>query len=352
MGDRPTIYAVAKRCGVSTTTVSRVMQDETFGSEKTRDLVMKVAAEIGWVPNGQARGLASRKAGIVGLVFPDLGQPGAAEEESPLYVDQVIRGAERAATSLGQAVLIAAVRESGGKSLVYSVAGKVDGLVIMSRSLSDKDISAIARSVPVVLLAHKPGRRSFDHIVVDNRSGSRDMTSHLISVHSYKDLAFVAGPEGSPDSAERFAGFCEALSAARIAAPDAPIDEGNFTESGGRKVMERLIGKGPLPRALVFGNDEMAIGALEVLQSAKIRVPQDIAITGFDDIAVARHLNPALTTVKQPMRELGEQAVSLLFSRIQEPKSSRRTVYLSTELIIRKSCGCQSGRLRHRKISE
>ncbi|MDA8384822.1 MAG: LacI family DNA-binding transcriptional regulator [Actinomycetota bacterium] len=342
MSDRPTIYAVAQRCGVSTTTVSRVLHDESFGSERTRQLVLRVAAELGWVPNGAAQGLASRKAGVVGLLFPDLGLPAAAEEESPLYVDQVIRGAERTAASMGQAVLIAAVKASGGKSLAYSVAGKVDGLVIMSRSLSDKDIATISQTVPVVLLANKPGSRSYDNVSVDNRTGVRELTSHLISHHSYASLGFVAGPHGSPDSAERFRGFCEALGTAGLPVPEAPTAEGNFTEIGGRKAMHRLIEQAELPRAIVFGNDEMAIGALSVLHDSSLRVPEDVAITGFDDIAVARHLHPPLTTVRQPMRELGEQAVSLLFARIQDPRSSRKSVYLSTELVVRASCGCET----------
>ncbi len=342
MSQRPTIYAVAKRCGVSTTTVSRVMQDESFGSPLTRERVLSTALELGWVPNGAARGLASRKAGIVGLLFPDLGEPGVGQEESPLYVDQVIRGAERVTTAAGQAVLIAAVRATGGKSLAYSVAGKVDGLVIMSRSLSDKDVAAIARTVPVVLLAHKPGRKTLDHVAVDNRSGAREITTHLLDVHGYRDLVYVGGPEGSPDSNERFIGFCESLEAAGLPIPERPVTEGGFTETGGRNAMRRLLEASKPPRAIVFGNDEMAIGALSILAKARISVPGKVAVTGFDDIAIARHVNPSLTTVKQPMRELGEEAVQLLFARLQDPKAAKRTVYLSTELVLRESCGCNS----------
>ncbi|WP_298209572.1 LacI family DNA-binding transcriptional regulator [Ferrimicrobium sp.] len=340
MADRPTIYAVAAQCGVSTTTVSRVMQDETFGSERTRQRVLATALELGWVPNGAARGLASRRAGIVGLLFPDLGEPDVGQEESPLYVDQVIRGAERIATHAGQAVLIAALKASGGKSLAYSVASKVDGLVIMSRSLADKDVSAIARTVPVVLLAHKPARRSLDHVAVDNRTGARDVTSHLLTAHGYENIVFVGGPVGSPDSSERFAGFCEALAQAGRTVPAQPVAEGGFTELGGRAVMERLLADGQLPRAIVFGNDEMAIGALSSLKRAGIGVPDDIAITGFDNISVSRHVTPSLTTVRQPMRELGEAAVELLLARIRQPDATRKTLFLSTELVVRGSCGC------------
>src|ERR1700739_4206987 len=154
MPDRLTIYEVAQRSGVSTATVSRVMADGKGFSAATRDRVLAIAAELGWVPSGPARGLASRRSGIVGLLFPDLGRSGDAEQESPLYVDQVIRGAERAATAVGDAVLIAATQSASGRELAFSVAGKVDGLVVMARSLADEDITAIARSVPVVMLAN------------------------------------------------------------------------------------------------------------------------------------------------------------------------------------------------------
>ena len=340
-GARATIRVVAERCGFSTTTVSRVMQDPSFGAADTRRRVLKTAAELGWVPNGAARGLASHKAGIIGLLFPDLGQSGAAEEQSPLYVDEVIRGAERVATLAGEAILIAAVRAASRRALAYSVASKVDGLVIMARSLSEKDITAIARSVPVVLLATKPGRQALDHVAVDNRAGAREVTNHLIEAHGYRDLAFVSGPAGSPDSAERFAGFCEGLTSAGIPQPALPAADGGFTDKGGAKAMRLLLSGGRTPRAVVFGNDEMAIGALGVLREANLQVPDDVAVSGFDDIAIARHVSPALTTAHQPMRELGEQAVQLLFSRLREPASSRRAVLLSTNLVVRESCGCR-----------
>ena len=210
MPDRSTIYQVAQRSGVSTATVLRVMADGKGFSEATRERVRNTAAELGWVPSGPARGLASKRAGVVGLLFPDLGQSGEAEEESPLYVDQVIRGAERAATSVGNAVMIAATRTASGRDLAFSIAGKTDGLVVMARSLSEADIAALSRSVPVVVLAGYSAEDGPDFVGADNRSGSREITAHLIEVHGHTDLTFLAGPADSPDSGERFEGFCEA----------------------------------------------------------------------------------------------------------------------------------------------
>ena len=339
--DRSTIYEVARRSGVSTATVSRVMADGKGFSAATRERVLATAAELGWVPSGPARGLASRRAGVVGLLFPDLGQSMETEEESPLYVDQVIRGAERAATSVGDAVMIAATRTASGRELAFSVAGKTDGLVVMARSLSEHDIAVLSRSVPVVVLANHYVRGGPDFIGADNRSGCREITTHLIRVHGHADLVFLAGPAGSPDSDDRFAGFCEALRQAGLPAPDSPTVSGGFTEGGGRQATAALLGGGRRPQALVCGNDEMAIGALTALRAKKLRVPADITVTGFDDIVAAHHVRPALTTVRQPMRELGEQAVRMLLTRIADADAPRQSVVLPIEVVIRRSCGCR-----------
>jgi LacI family transcriptional regulator len=341
MADRSTIYEVARRSGVSTATVSRVMADGKGFSAATRERVRATAAELGWVPSWPARSLASRRTRIVGLLFPDLGQSGDTEDNSPLYVDQVIRGAERAATSVGDAVLIAATRTASGRELAFTVAGKTDGLVVMARSLPESDIAALIRSVPVVVLANGYVRGGLDCVGADNRRGCRTITSHLIRVHACNDLEFLAGPPDSPDSDERFAGFCEALRQADLPAPDSPAATGGFTEAGGRQAVAALLAAGRRPRAIVCGNDEMAIGALTALRASRLRVPADVAVTGFDDIAAARHMRPALTTVRQPMRELGEQSVRMLLARISDPAAPPQSVVLQTEVVIRRSCGCR-----------
>jgi LacI family transcriptional regulator len=342
VAERSTIYEVARRSGVSTATVSRVMAEGKGFSAATGERVRATAAELGWVPNGPARGLASRRSGIVGLIFPDLGGSGQAEEESALYVDQVIRGAERAATSVGNAVLIAATQSGCGRRLAFSVASKVDGLVVLARSLPDEELDALSKIVPIVVLANLRARHGYDYVGADNRGGSRALTSHLISVHGYTDLLYLAGPDQSPDSDERFAGFRDALRHAGLPMPERPEGSGGFTEAGGEQVMRGLIARGRRPQAIVCGNDEMALGVLTALRGARLRVPADVAVTGFDDISAGRHVRPALTTVRQPMRDLGERSVRLLLDRIADPEAGHHSVVLPTELIIRSTCGCAS----------
>ncbi len=338
---RSTIHEVARRSGVSTATVSRAVRDGSGMSTATRDRVLAAATELGWVPSGSARGLATRRAGIIGLLFPDLGASGDAEEESPLYVDEVIRGAERAATAVGDAVLIAATRGTSGRELAYSVASKVDALVVLARSLPERDIATLARSVPIVVLANRSIRTRCDSVGADNRGGMRDLVTHLVREHHHTDLVFVGGPPRSPDSMERFAGFREALLTAGLDAPDAPDADGSFTVTGGARAVREILSTRRPPQAVACGNDEMTIGALSVLRAAKLRVPGEVAVTGFDDIASSRHLRPALTTVRQPMRDLGEQAVRLLLERVADPAAPRRSVVLPTRTVIRHSCGCR-----------
>jgi LacI family transcriptional regulator len=328
--------------GFSTATVSRVMHDGTGFSATTRDSVLQVAAQLGWVPNHSARSLASRRAGIVGLLFPDFGEDGPGSE-SALYVDQVIRGAERAATLAGDAILIAATRGQGGLELARSVVGKVDGLVVLAGSLAAKDLAAISTRVPVVLMATHTAPHGLDFVGADNRGGAAAITAHLISAHRIKDIAFVAGPRRSPDSRERFVGYRQALVAAGLQAPDSPEVHGDFTESGGAEALETLLaGRRTPPRAVVFGNDEMAIGGLAVLRRHKLRVAAEVAVTGFDDIATARHVRPTLTTVRQPMRDIGETAVGTLLARLADRSAPRQTTVLPTDLVLRTSCGCST----------
>jgi LacI family transcriptional regulator len=346
VNDKATIYEVARMSGFSTATVSRVMHNGTGFSQATRGTVLEAAAQLGWVPNHSARSLARRRSGIVGLLFSDFASDDSAlESESPLYVDQVIRGAERAATLAGDAVLIAATHSAAGTDLAWSVAGKVDGLVVLAGSLGGKELAEIARSVPVVVLAAKSTRPRLDVVGADNRGGMRELTRHLVSHHAYRDLAFVAGPARSSDSNERFAGYREALEEAGLPTPKTPDAHGGFTEAGGARAMQHLLDRRSVaPRAVVLGNDEMAIGALSVLRAAGLRVPADVAVTGFDDITSARHVRPALSTVRQPMRESGETAVHLLLDRLRDPERPRSTRVLPTEVVLRTSCGCRSSR--------
>ena len=341
--DKPSVYEVARLAGVSTATVSRVLAGHERVLPGTRDKVLTAVTELGYVPSGAARDLAARRTGVLGLCFPDLD---AEDGDAAYWYDEVIRGMERAARRSGYAVLIAASHHRDDSGLVLSIAGRCDGLVVLARTAPLAMIEHVATRIPVVLLATEEGQgrpdRAIDFLAVANETGAYQVTAHLADVHGYTDLCFIAGPPDSPDSGRRLDGFRRATAGL---VSQVRVYYGDFTTAGGRRVAERIIDAGKVPRALVCANDQTAIGVMAALQQAGLSVPGDVAVTGFDGIRLGRHLRPSLTTVVQPMAALGDTAVTMLKDRIggaaapQQPLP-HRTVELPVRLELRGSCGC------------
>ncbi|WP_338700135.1 LacI family DNA-binding transcriptional regulator [Streptomyces sp. Q6] len=360
MSTAPTVYDVAERSGVSIATVSRVYRNPDSVRAQTRERVLAAARELGYVPSGNARGLASRSTGVLGLCFPDYSDPDAESEAETgagdeadndaamLYSDQIIRGMERAARRHGYALLIAASLKGGPESLVAKVAGRVDGFAVLARTVPTEELEVISRRQPVVMLAgprESDDLDHLDHIEVANADGQRELTRHLIEDHGLRRLAYVGSAEESPDVEARFRGYVEACRAAGIQVSDAPdLRVGMMTQPEGARAADVLLDRpGDRPEALLFANDQMAVGALHTLERRGVRVPEDIAVTGFDGIALSRLVRPALTTVRQPMRRMGEEAVELLVRRLtgrqdKEPVS----MVLPVSVARRESCGCAS----------
>ncbi len=345
------MYDVAERSGVSIATVSRVYRNPDSVRAQTRERVLEAARELGYVPSGNARGLASRTTGVLGLCFPDYADPDAeadaendsgADDAAMLYSDQIIRGMERAARRHGYALLIAASLQGGPESLVAKVAGRVDGFAVLAQTVPTEDLEVISRRLPVVMLAGPREIDHLDHLVVANAAGERELTRHLIEDHGLHRLAFVGGDPDSPDAEARFRGFREACGDAGLPAPDAPdLRTGMMTRAEGARAAETLLDRGgERPDAMVFANDQMAVGALRALERREVRVPEDMAVTGFDGIPLSRIVRPSLTTVRQPIRQLGEQAVELLVQRLADPSREPVSLELPVSLARRASCGC------------
>nr|WP_308801095.1 LacI family DNA-binding transcriptional regulator [Streptomyces polyasparticus] len=366
MSTTPTVYDVAERSGVSIATVSRVYRNPDSVRAQTRERVLAVARDLGYVPSGNARGLASRSTGVLGLCFPDYSDPDAEseaeagagghgdeadDEAAMLYSDQIIRGMERAARRHGYALLIAASLKGGPESLVAKVAGRVDGFAVLARTVPTEELEVISRRQPVVMLAGPRESNDLDHldhIEVANADGQRELTRHLIEDHGLRRLAYVGFAEESPDVEARFRGYVEACRAAGIevgAEPDLRV--AMMTQAEGARAAEALLDRpGERPEALLFANDQMAVGALHTLDRRGLRVPQDVAVTGFDGIALSRLVRPALTTVRQPMRRMGEEAVELLVRRLSDRAQGKTEDPVSMTLPVsvarRASCGCRA----------
>jgi LacI family transcriptional regulator len=340
----PTVYEVAALAGVSTASVSRVLAGNSRVRPDTRDKVLAAVAELGYVPSGAAQNLASRRTGVLGLCFPDLvGDQDIVKSDTMYWYDELIKGVERAARRSGFAVLIAASHESDDENMVTMVASRCDGLAVVAHTVPTQALETLARRMPVVVLAgpHEPVEpgSGLDHLSVASHSGAYEMTGHLLNVHGYRTLRFVAGPD-SPDSASRFQGFREAMQECGLPVPDQPDLVGDFTTAGGQRVVSDLLDEGQVPRALLCVNDQTAVGAMAALRAAGLRVPEDVAVAGFDGIQLGRHLRPGLTTVVQPMPALGAEAVRLLRERIADGTLPGRQVELPVRIEPRGSCGC------------
>jgi len=325
---RANIYAVAERAGVSIATVSRVQRGLGPVSTETRERVEQAIDELGYRPDPTGRALAGQPLDAMGIVFPDLAGP---------YYSAVLLGAEAASVSAGCSLLILATHgRPRAEELARELCARVDGLIVMGRTISDEAVRALAARVPLVLLA-RAGIDEVPSVRSANRAPARELVEHLLQAHGHERLSFIGDPGASPDAEDRWQGFLDAHRAQGVPAPPAAF-AAPFHEHGGREAAGAALDSPLAPTALVCASDEIALGALQAVRDRGLTPGQDIAVTGWDDIQLARFVTPALTTVRQPMDELGRIAATLLAQRIDGEPAESRT--LDSELVIRASCGC------------
>jgi LacI family transcriptional regulator len=327
-----TIKDVAREAGVSVATVSRVWNEAAFVSPETRQRVAEVATRLGYSPHGAARSLITRTTHAIGVLLPDLyGE----------FFSEIIRGIDHAAQDDGYHILVSSSHDSKDEidAALRSMRGRVDGMIIMSPDLeAQRTLHTLQGSFPVVLLNGGAESKAFDTITIDNHEGATAMVRHLIA-HGHKRIAMIGGPERNYDAAERLRGYESALAESGIARDDSLEVRGDFSELSGHRAVQQLLALSPRPTAIFAANDSMAIGALSALRERGLRVPEDMAVAGFDDIPLARYMNPPLSTVHVDISLLGERAAALLLSSLQKGPRARQQLQLSTTLVIRASCG-------------
>jgi LacI family transcriptional regulator, galactose operon repressor len=337
-----TIYDVAKSAGVSIASVSRVLNGQGSPRAETRERVMRAVRELSFVRDGAARALSNGLKEVVGVVFRRGGETLLeGEDESFLFIDVINRGIEIGARRHGFDLLISSVgfNDDNVAERIAALAGKADGLILHDRMLSAAGIARLADMVPIVTLAGSPTPASFN-VRCDNETGIKSLVRHLAIEHGYRSLGYVSGRADSPDNRTRSRAFETEGEAAGAEIETGPGWQGNYSAAGGENVVSSLLDAGKkLPRAILCANDQTALGAMHALARRGIRVPQDVAITGFDDVPVARHLHPPLTTIRQPMEALGATAFDVLYSAISAG-GGEPDVVLPVELVIRESCGC------------
>ena len=336
-----TVYDIARQAGVSTATVSRVLHGSSLVRPETRQRVVDVIERLGFVPNGSAQGLSMRRKDIIGLVALERGADEIdIERSSQLYVDEIVHAVEGVLRGTEISLLLSfGPRGESFQRRIQTLSGKVDGLLMAEDVLPAADLRVLARRMPVVVIAGQRDEAELDVVVADNHSGMTALVAHLVGQHRYRRLCFITGPKDAPDARERQAAFEDSVRASQDSVIEQVI-HGDFSEGSGAAAARVLLDRRTLPEVVVCANDQMAIGVLRELQRENVSVPADVALTGFDDVYPSRLTDPPLTTVSQPVRELGTRAAQRLLARIGNRALPPETQMLTTSAVIRASCGC------------
>jgi len=329
-----TIKDVAKRAGVSIATVSRVLNDVGPVDTQTRHRVRNAAKDLRYVPNALGRSLSIKRTDAIGLLLPDLfGE----------FFSEVLRGSDQTAQRSHYHLVVSSSHNNKDeiRAALAMMRGRVDGIVIMSPHIDAETLDEnLPHSLPVVLLNCYVDSNGFDSLNIDNYGGAFAMTTHLLS-HGYDPIAIIKGVEKNFEAAERLRGFRTAIEQGGVQ-PDPQLEfAGLFTEASGYEAARKILAASRRPRAIFACNDSMAIGALSALRDSGIRVPEDIALAGFDDVPIASYLTPTLTSVQVNIQNLGIQAIETVTHAVKHKNThSKKQVLLNTTLTLRESCGC------------
>ncbi|MEU6970381.1 LacI family DNA-binding transcriptional regulator [Kitasatospora aureofaciens] len=332
---RPTLEAVAARAGVGRGTVSRVVNGSSKVSAKARAAVEQAIAELGYVPNQAARSLVTSRTDAVALVIPE----SVAKLSSEPYFSDIITGVSAELADSDLQLLLVLVRDEHERERLsrYLTARRVDGVLLVSVHQDDPLPELLERlELPAVLGGRRSEQETLSYVHADNAGGARAAVRHLLS-RGRTAIGTVTGPLDIEGAAARLAGYRQALAEAAVPADEGLVAHGDFTERGGREGMRELLARRPGLDAVFCASDLMAAGALQALREAGRRVPQDVAVVGFDDSVVARHTEPPLTSVRQPIEETGRLMVRSLLKEIAQPGRFRRQTVLPTELVVRES---------------
>jgi LacI family transcriptional regulator len=326
-----TIRDVARLAGVAPITVSRVINNKGYFTEETRERVNVAVQKLGYMPNSLARSLRSRKTHMLALILTDITNP---------FWTTVARGVGDAASEAGFNVILCNTDESEEEQEHYLKAmleKQVDGVLLVPAGSPNQAIDLIhARGVPVVILDRRiPGAPIVDVVRCDSEGGAYALTQFLVSL-GHRAITMLNGPQGISTSDDRGAGYCRALTEAKIIVP--AILNGEFTLESGYNLAIKALAADPRPSALFAANNFIAIGALKALRDSNLRVPEDITVVGFDDLPQALIVDPFLTVASQPAYSMGHKATEVLVARLSGLASETpQEIILPTQIIQRRS---------------
>lgn len=332
-----TIFDVAQASGVSYSTVSRVLNGFEFVKEDTRKRVLESAKSLGYIANLQARSLAGGKSNVIGVLVPSF---------SNAYISQIVQGIDEELAKAGYDLMLYATHRQKGKESKYARAianGLTDGLLLMVPLIDANETGKNyldvlrERNFPYVLIDQTDNSDESTTVDSTNQQGAYEATDYLIKM-GHKRIGFITGLMALSAARERLEGHKAALQDNNIPIDVSLIVEANFEHQAGFEAAAVLLELSARPSAIFASNDISAFGVMDAIRSKGLRIPEDVSVIGFDDIPHASITYPKLTTVKQPLQQMGIVAVKLLLEQIQSPQTSPRRVTLATTLIKRDSC--------------
>jgi LacI family transcriptional regulator len=325
---------IARLSGVSRSTVSRVINNHPRVNPKTRERVVDVIQRLDYHPSAAARRLAGGHTNILGLVIP-MGVPRLFTDP---FFPLLIQGVSQACSAHDHSVMLWVAEPEYERRTIHQVLQNkmIDGVIIASAILDDPLLEAVVEGeLPFVLVGRHPNAPQVNYVDVDNLNSSREIVTYLLRL-GYQRIGTISGPQNMIAGLDRLEGYKTALRQWGVPVNPDLVIEGDFTEEGGYKAMQRLIPR--QPQAIFAASDAMAIGALHALREVSLQVPEDVAVASFDDLPSATHSEPPLTTVRQPILRMGAVAAETLMDIIAHPDMPPRCIILPTELIIRASC--------------
>jgi LacI family transcriptional regulator len=332
-----TIRDVARQAGVSVATVSRYINRNAPVSTEVAERLSQVMTELRYVPHAAARHLASRKTRVIGLLLNNL--------HNDFFVP-LLNGVEAVIRKKGYNLIVATYHANSRNEMPPPIGPhNTDGLLVFSDGLMDEDLVNLTASGFPMVLVHRtsPPSINIPSVTVENLEITQKLVEHLIQEHGKRRILLLRGPLNQEDSYRREVGYKAALAANNIPFDEGLVLNGEFERDIAYEALDHFLGNGRRVAfdAVFAGDDDAAIGVLKALHKHGIRIPEDVAVIGFDDLGFAPFLNPPLTTVRAPTESVGRIATERLFALL-ENHPSEETVVLPTEIIFRRSCGCQA----------
>ncbi len=328
-----TIKQIAQKANVSIATVSRALSDNPKVQEATRKKILKLAKELNYNPNIIARNFAKRKSNMLGLILPDI---------SDEFFAEIIHSIDETAYEFGYFTLV--VSSHKNRSMVESIntmmhSGLVGGFILLAPFMSNEIANALStNTVPYVLISGNSEIGDYDVITIDNYKASFKLIEYLVG-KGYKKIGHIAGPEENNDAFLRKKGFADASKKFKLEVKDYWLAKGTYTMASGEQATLKMLKHNDMPQVIFAANDMMALGCCNALKSKGIKIPDEVAVVGFDDIILAEYSTPSLTTVKVDTDKMGKLAAERLIEKVQKDLNGRpKKVVIPTELVVRNSC--------------